>query len=835
MDPMDSSSRPGKRRRLTTALVSSVEYDGDDGEALERDRYANDMRLKGRFEDIFAKYSRDFSGIGDEIDLATGKIVVDNGHLASMCHDRDVGPAQAQLFLNSFADKLAGGSINAIEVDGGERHSRSTGHGHVDSTEQEHDNVRSLLGPSSDRPDDGAAEEQIEGCHHTQLVQHAALSPKPHSVPLPSANNAALHALSQSITAQIAQFLGQWQQPQAPVIDPLWAAPPLPLQPRAHTRFSQTTRDLSVPSSVSAPIPEAAQVPFRDDPQATSIGPYEQHSVWASPRPRRSYDMTNRRARSVFKQHAEPAGLEEASASVPVMSDPPDDSRPFEDRDVDSPGSVSHVKERRRIQVPPFSSQEINLLLKLKTVEKRRWDDIAKYFPTRKKFHLVSNYHSWIKDLGAEDFGNEETQSRHSASPNIDLHERSHQTIVRATPRRSKPSTHQGTLIRDRLAPGEEDTEGQNRAVPIAGTPEDHLNHSLEQAYTYSDTNEDDGIGSEYVAAQDSEPQTIREIPYSQDGVEQSTPAASSESNRCSPEPTITGSGFFVAQSPTLVSVQIPSRKNQQTLKAPQRSVPSGDGGNSVAQSRGLHSTADELSKSTPACVGPRHGHTQTVQGTREERSAGTRCQNSTEDNLPEASSPAPKSSKQTGKPHPAVRPHPAHQHSNTYHRYEEPDDLVSAGASQYLSLTPTVGKSFPPLEALSPHQNANGAASMKASQPSSSPVLVSASKPSSRVSHRGLHRVRSTATVQPASTPRRHHSGRRPHLSSPKSAPTVKPLPATPVTNGFLRKRLAERMDDLEDLPPSAKKARPNKLLRTPKKLVDLVWDAESEDELGL
>ncbi|EON64153.1 hypothetical protein W97_03383 [Coniosporium apollinis CBS 100218] len=801
---MNSSNHPAKRRRLTTALVSSVEYHGDDGEALERDRYANDMRLKGSFEDIFAKYSRDFSGIGDEIDLATGKIVVDNGHLASMCHDRDVGPAQAQLFLNSFADKFAGGSINAIEIDGGERHSRSTGHGHVDSIGQGHGNVRSLPGPSSDGPDGGAAEEQTDAGHHTQLVQHTALLPKPHSVPLPFANNATLQALSQSITAQIAQFLGQWQQPQAPVVDPLWAAPPLPLQPRPPTRSSQPTCDLSIPSSVSATNAEAAPAPFRDDPQATPIFPYAQQSVWASSRPRKSYNMTNRRARSVFKRHAEPADLEEASASVSVMRDPLDDSCPFEDRNSDSPSSGGQVKERKRTQVPPFSSQEIDLLLKLKTVENRRWDDIAEYFPTRKKSHLVSNYHGWIKDLGVEDFDNEETRSEHSASPNVDLHDGSHQNIVCATPRRSKPSTHRGTLIRDRLAPSEEN-------------------------------NEDDGVDNQCVAAQDSELRSIREIPDSQDGVEQSTPVASSQSNKCSLEPTTAKSGCFVARSPTLVSVQIPSRRDQQAREATQRVVPSGDDGTSDAQFSRLHSTVDELFESTPARVGPRHGHAQNVQKASEEHSAGTQCQNSTKNNFTGASSPAPKPSKQTSKPHPAIRPYAAHQHSRTYHRSNEPDDLVLARASEYLSPAPTVAKPFPLLKALSPRRNANGAASVEASQPSSSPRAVSASKLTPRASRRGLYRVRSTATAHPASTPRRHHSGRRPHVSTPKTAPTIKAIPATPVASGLLRKRLAERMDDLEDLPPSAKKARPAKLLRTPKKLIDLVWDANSEDELGL
>ncbi|GME54383.1 hypothetical protein GTA08_BOTSDO02317 [Neofusicoccum parvum] len=63
----------------------------DDLSELERERYQNDMRLKNTFEHIFEKYSRDFSGIGDEIDLETGEIIVNNGHIVHIQDERDTG------------------------------------------------------------------------------------------------------------------------------------------------------------------------------------------------------------------------------------------------------------------------------------------------------------------------------------------------------------------------------------------------------------------------------------------------------------------------------------------------------------------------------------------------------------------------------------------------------------------------------------------------------------------------------------------------------------------------------------------------------------------------
>ena len=58
---------------------------------LHHRRERNDRRLKSTFESIFEKYSKNFVGIGDEINLETGEIVVNNGHILSMTNERDVG------------------------------------------------------------------------------------------------------------------------------------------------------------------------------------------------------------------------------------------------------------------------------------------------------------------------------------------------------------------------------------------------------------------------------------------------------------------------------------------------------------------------------------------------------------------------------------------------------------------------------------------------------------------------------------------------------------------------------------------------------------------------
>lgn len=93
---------PTKRPRLSIAPdpyptpgpePNDENTDDQDNVDLQTARARNDQRLKSIFESIFEKYGRDFTDVGDEIDLQTGKIVVDNGHLGGMEGEDDTGDA----------------------------------------------------------------------------------------------------------------------------------------------------------------------------------------------------------------------------------------------------------------------------------------------------------------------------------------------------------------------------------------------------------------------------------------------------------------------------------------------------------------------------------------------------------------------------------------------------------------------------------------------------------------------------------------------------------------------------------------------------------------------
>ncbi|KEY65153.1 hypothetical protein S7711_04243 [Stachybotrys chartarum IBT 7711] len=95
---------PAKRRRVQDLQAHDSDDDDelnfrphevlarrDPGYDLSLKRAHADHRFQATMAHIFDKYGRDFEGIGDEIDMFTGEIVVNNGHLHRMRNERDVG------------------------------------------------------------------------------------------------------------------------------------------------------------------------------------------------------------------------------------------------------------------------------------------------------------------------------------------------------------------------------------------------------------------------------------------------------------------------------------------------------------------------------------------------------------------------------------------------------------------------------------------------------------------------------------------------------------------------------------------------------------------------
>ncbi|PLB34395.1 Myb-like DNA-binding domain protein [Aspergillus candidus] len=104
---------PPKRPHLSFTELTNDYDDDDDNETsetnqqdpdeshqvnLQEARFHNDQRLKSIFEGIFEKYEKDFTDVGDEIDLESGSILVNNGHIATMDGEGDTGERGFWLF-----------------------------------------------------------------------------------------------------------------------------------------------------------------------------------------------------------------------------------------------------------------------------------------------------------------------------------------------------------------------------------------------------------------------------------------------------------------------------------------------------------------------------------------------------------------------------------------------------------------------------------------------------------------------------------------------------------------------------------------------------------------
>lgn len=131
--------RPTKRQRIIESFDESREPEVDVFEA----RRANDQRLKSRFEEIIEKYGKDFSSVGDEIDLETGDIIVDNGHIQEMQDEHDLGGHTHR--SSALPERFPGRGLGYVENVNGNVQSMS----HKVSLEQPENSREPPMEPSS--------------------------------------------------------------------------------------------------------------------------------------------------------------------------------------------------------------------------------------------------------------------------------------------------------------------------------------------------------------------------------------------------------------------------------------------------------------------------------------------------------------------------------------------------------------------------------------------------------------------------------------------------------------------------------------------------------------
>jgi hypothetical protein len=253
---------------------------------LQQRRARLDYKLKSTFEAIFEKYGKDFDGVGDEIDLETGEIVVNNGHLLEMHDERDTGDiSRAREGLRGFTEEpddltsdIPSSSIETDILDDDDDELMS------DEEMLEDDLI--LRGFAQANRFVQPPPELGHSRTGTVLNQHRQDSSS-HLVPQSSVLPAASKIMAQfgpQIGPQIVEYISQQQVPDDNHIEPAWRAPELP-------------------SASSIRCPKINPAFFEPEPER-SPSPKASTSLWAQPRQRKGRRLDGRDSEiAVSKEH----------------------------------------------------------------------------------------------------------------------------------------------------------------------------------------------------------------------------------------------------------------------------------------------------------------------------------------------------------------------------------------------------------------------------------------------------------------------------------------------------------------------------------------------------
>ncbi|KAJ8066037.1 hypothetical protein OCU04_005130 [Sclerotinia nivalis] len=263
-------------------IVYGPGYDPD--QELQQRRARLDYKLKSTFESIFEKYGKDFDGVGDEIDLLTGEILVDNGHLKEMQDERDAGDNKAggnllrALTVEPESVMETSDDENSIEegegMNEGDKAQDKSDH-RVNAEEmscgdmEEDDMIlRGYDEPNRDPFLDVVSTIETESASNDplgDLQRQRNSQPEGRSVSFPSYNEI-LHSFGPDVAPQIVNIISRKHIHDDTHIEPAWRVPELPaLEPKKRPALRAFIPE---PETERSPSPDVSE------------------SIWALPRGR---------------------------------------------------------------------------------------------------------------------------------------------------------------------------------------------------------------------------------------------------------------------------------------------------------------------------------------------------------------------------------------------------------------------------------------------------------------------------------------------------------------------------------------------------------------------
>ena len=397
---------PAKRMRLTHA-IGAEKVDESHPDYIEGQR-RNNEQLKNSFEGIFAKYAALSDMMSDEIDMRTGEIVKDRGHMRGLDKEyrkqlrRQMAPDEEELPDDLFANdpRIAGEEEGEEESDGDERDE---------------------LAPSMS-PEPAPRRLDAVPPANAHVEQAPPLEPPQQvDIPVPDTPVNALQASLPTTATPAAHLLQLVQFPQTPAG-----------QQARKTFEVQTAQAVqqAVASILSSLLPNtsALQLPQLDllqSPATPSVNPSEVAPAVASnvislPQPSSdpalptaaqsspvTVSHTKRRRRAMGVQ-AKTRQSERSQGHVPLVlqekeDDPPNDSGEAEQPSVNQPianeDAIETSGRRRRRGLFVFTAEDDQHIIELKVGHKLKWVDIVSSRAHWKKWPLHVFHQHWSKSL----------------------------------------------------------------------------------------------------------------------------------------------------------------------------------------------------------------------------------------------------------------------------------------------------------------------------------------------------------------------------------------------------------------------------------------------------
>ncbi|KAF2187797.1 hypothetical protein K469DRAFT_749003 [Zopfia rhizophila CBS 207.26] len=385
MTIMDPHTKPPR-------ILKSVEVDETNPDFMRRQQ-GNHLLLKSRFEAIFAKFENMPEEDQDEIDLETGKVVVDRGHLRSMQDDGRRG--RVMQFLGHLSDEKE--QYEEYEDDGDDRDelaptepseaSEPEDRDPVEETQAEaHNTAMSNIPPPTEMMNiplqNREQTEVANSINSAQMTMQIAQLAQPIATMQP--DTAAFAQLGQNIWGALAQFMGQYSGGVPGAVPPVAPGTVNTVTPPVVPRNVSGVTPVTNSTWYAPPIPEwtPRSVTAQSSPTSNSTAqrkrqPSPIRSIWA-PQIKRK------------KQNAK-------------ADEPPDETLAAQRRETDlsTDDDVDRPSHHRRKY--HFSAEDEEYIIKQKKEHKLSWKQIIESREAWKDWPqsaICRYYYKHLKDRG---------------------------------------------------------------------------------------------------------------------------------------------------------------------------------------------------------------------------------------------------------------------------------------------------------------------------------------------------------------------------------------------------------------------------------------------------